>query len=123
MNIRIMENTVKSNTYDFTIRRGENSVHQLLNWIVNNEPFDLQNAEEVRVDFRMNPRLCGVPDLSLSVQNGGVTLSGNNMDMLFNSNTLSLHPGIYYYDVLVIKNSERCNWVKGKMILENIITR
>ena len=123
MNIYNMENTIKSNTYDFTIRRGENDVHQLLNWTVNDQPFILADAQEIRVDFRMNPRLCGAPDLSLTQLNGGLAVSANNLDMLFGENTLALHPGVYYYDVLVIKEGQRHNWVNGKMVLENIITR
>lgn len=122
MNIN-MENTTKSATYDFSIRRGEYDVHKLISWTVNGQPFNLSEAEEVRVDFRMNPRLNGPPDLSLTVSNGGLELSNNDLSMLFGVNTIPLYPGIYFFDVLVVKSDVRCNWVRGKMVLENIITR
>lgn len=118
-----MENTYKSHTYDFTTRRGESDVQVLANWKVNGVDYDLSALDEIRVDFRMNPRLCGAPDLSLTVENGGLKIIDNSLEMRFGENTLPLHPGKYYYDVLLIKDGERSNWVRGMMVLENIITR
>lgn len=109
--------------YDFAVIRGVDVVHSLFDWDMDGEPMSLEEADEVRVDFRAIPSLNGAPDLSLTVDNGGLVIEGNSVDMVFGENTLKLSAGIYYYDVLVVLNGIRETYVRGKMTVGGVITR
>ncbi len=109
--------------YNFDLIQGVDESHFLSDWRVNGEPFVLQGAEEIRVDFRRDPSYSGEPDLSLTLANGGIRAESNTMYMNFGKNTLKLVPGLYHYDVLVVKAGKRYTYVRGQMVLTGVITR
>lgn len=109
--------------YNFSVIQGINDVHSLFNWEVNGKTWDLSSAADIRIDFRTEADKKGEPSLSLTRANGGITVVSNSLDMNFGTNTLEMNPGIYLYDVLVIKEGKRYVFVRGQMTLNPTITK
>lgn len=109
--------------YNFSVIQGVDAVHSLFDWEVDGKPWDLASASEIKVDFRTEADLRGVPALSLTKENGGLKVVTNNLDMIFGINTLGINPGVYLYDVLVIKSGLRYVFVRGQMKLNPTITK
>lgn len=109
--------------YNFSIVQGMTVVHSLFNWEVDGKPWDLSSASDIRVDFKTDADRASAPALSLTRENGGLTAQSNNLEMNFGANTTGMNPGVYLYDVLVIKNSLRYVFVRGQMILNPTITK
>lgn len=109
--------------YNFSVIQGATTVHSLFNWEVDGKAWNLSSATEIRVDFRAEAERKGQPALSLTVSNGGITVISNSMDMNFGTNTLEMNPGVYLYDVLVVKEGNRYVFVRGQMTLHPTITK
>ena len=109
--------------YNFSVIQGVNAVHSLFNWEVDGKPWDLSSAADIRIDFKADSDRVQDPALSLTRVNGGLTVVGNSVDMNFGTNTLAMNPGVYLYDVLVIKSEVRYIFVRGQMTLIPTITK
>lgn len=109
--------------YNFSVIQGADVVHSLFNWEVDGRPWDLTIASDIRVDFKTEADIKQRPSLSLTIPNGGLTVITNNLDMKFGNNTLDMNPGVYLYDVLVVKNGLRHIFIRGQMTLKPTITK
>lgn len=109
--------------YNFSVVQGINVVHSLFDWEVDGKPWDLEVASEIRIDFKLEAFRQSPPSLTLTKKNGGIRIFSNNLEMIFGTNTLSMVPGVYLYDVLVIKENNRYVFVRGQMTLNPTITK
>lgn len=109
--------------YNFSLIQGVTAIHSLFNWEVDGKPWDLAGASDIRIDFKSEADRNQNPALSLTRSNGGLSALSNNLDMKFGTNTLDMLPGVYLYDVLVIKSNVRYVFVRGQMTLNPTITK
>lgn len=108
--------------YNFSIMQGIGHVEVFSKWIINNVPLNLSQADDIRVDFKRESQ-SKVIALSLNISNGGLIVNDNKLEFHFGHNTLDLEKGIYLYDILIILNGERHNYVRGEMTVYPMITK
>lgn len=108
--------------YDFSVRQGVDQVETFTDWLIDGEPLILSDAEAIRVHFKRMAEVV-VPDLELTVDNGGLRVVGNNLEFVFGENTLQLRAGYYLYDILIIKGGKRYTYVEGQMELIGVMTK
>jgi len=108
--------------YNFSIMQGIEQVEVFSNWVVNNVPLTLSQAEDIRVDFKRNSKSTAV-DLSLSLSNGGLIIKDNALEFHFGVNTSDLSEGIYLYDILIVLQGKHHTYVRGEMTVYPVITK
>lgn len=107
--------------YDFKVRQGETHIETFTDWLIDGNALNL-SATVAIVHFKRASNI-QTPDLSLTVANGGLVITGNNMEFHFGANTLGLSPGVYLYDILLIIDGKRYTYVEGQMVLMGVITK
>lgn len=122
-----MDYNIDLNEFDITLIRGTTEEFKFWGWEVIDEdtgdivPFTL-TGKEVKVQFKSDLNQDEIA-LGLTVANGGLKIEPTILTMNFGVNTIDLKKDLYYYDILVIDNTERTTFVKGKLILTGIVTK
>ncbi|MGJ1335657.1 hypothetical protein [Sphingobacterium siyangense] len=121
-----MEYNTDLGQFDFTLIRGVSE--QVKFWDVEKVddkgkiiPWDL-TGKTVKIHFKTYESDSAFA-MEKSVDNGGVVIDKNSITVKFGDETLSLKRDVYYYDILIIDNSERNTIVQGKLTLTGVITK
>lgn len=109
--------------YDLKLVRGETYNLSFNNWQYNGAPLNLSLCQ-VRVDVKREVNSTREPDLVMTVANGLLEVSTNNLKIKFGEETMKLGASKYYYDVLVIHpNGDRRIYIIGDICMSGTVTK
>lgn len=108
--------------YNFGVIQGINHAEIFKEWLINGQPLNLTTLDEIKVDFKKSINSAH-SSLTLTTANGGLIVENNTLQFVFGENTKDVPPGVYLYDILMVKDGVRNIYVRGEMTIYPVITK